>query len=124
MPLLRPRVILAVYTRVLTARVRRSKLLFSSGFDMVIILWRLIGTQVKLVQRLMGHRKKVNGRALLAASSEGMVVGVAYYNGRNRVISAGDDEAIFVWDPNTGKPTCTMPFAHDGIPHKGDVCVC
>ena len=43
------------------------------------------------------------------------MAGVAYYSGRNRVISAGDDEAIFVWDPNNAKPTCTMPFAHDGI---------
>eukprot|EP00658_Telonema_sp_P-2_P033968 TRINITY_DN2483_c0_g1_i4.p1 TRINITY_DN2483_c0_g1~~TRINITY_DN2483_c0_g1_i4.p1 ORF type:complete len:947 (-),score=255.34 TRINITY_DN2483_c0_g1_i4:138-2978(-) len=77
-----------------------SKLLFSSGFDMVIILWRLIGTQVKLVQKLVGHRKKVNG--------------VVYSAGRNRVISAGDDEAIFVWDPNSAKPTFSVPFAHEG----------
>ena len=43
----------------------RSKLLFSSGFDMVIILWRLIGTQVKLEQKLIGHRKKVNGADIM-----------------------------------------------------------
>eukprot|EP00656_Telonema_subtile_P051675 TRINITY_DN7011_c0_g1_i6.p1 TRINITY_DN7011_c0_g1~~TRINITY_DN7011_c0_g1_i6.p1 ORF type:complete len:722 (-),score=207.54 TRINITY_DN7011_c0_g1_i6:291-2456(-) len=63
-------------------------------------LWRLINTQVKLERKLVGHRKKVNG--------------VVYYAARNRVISAGDDEVLFVWDPNTAKPTSSVPFAHEG----------
>ena len=31
------------------------------------------------------------------------------------MISAGDDEAIYVWDPNTRKPTFQMGGAHDGV---------
>jgi len=78
----------------------RGNYLFSSGFDTHINIWELKQNKVTLRHRLVGHRKKVNG--------------VAYHAGRKRVLSAGDDGDIHIWDPATPKPTFTLQSPHNG----------